>query len=440
MGNTILLADKSITIQKIVELTFSDDQFEIRCVNDGQSALEAIPQIRPDIILADISLPVRSGYEICEILRTSPEYATFAQTPVILLAGIYETMDEERAKAVEERVREVGANDFLSKPFDPQLLTTKVKDLISIFSPPIQATQDAVSKPKDIFAESLHPEEDTITGPMSEISGEAYDTEKTMMLPGPPDFSNNMFAEAPPFPDVYIVSVSTMSEPVFEESEIHSPPQINEVVEEGAPSMEFSDASFSGREEPEFTFDTPDETVASREMFFTPQSGEPLFDAPAEDRTAPQPSMIVPEGDEPFGDVFGESPENAQWNTSASEEDSPFGLPEPPPAPAVKEELIQEVQEALAPVADVENTGPLTIPPEILWTSQPIETPLVEEHVEELPKEELEEIDSSAEVSSSFRENTWSRERSLSGERTAEELFGSETAAETVPAVEESRA
>jgi hypothetical protein len=202
--------------------------------------------------------------------------------------------------------------------------------------------------------------------------------------------------------------------------------------------MEFSDASFSGREEPEFTFDTPDETVASREMFFTPQSGEPLFDAPAEDRTAPQPSMIVPEGDEPFGDVFGESPENAQWNTSASEEDSPFGLPEPPPAPAVKEELIQEVQEALAPVADVENTGPLTIPPEILWTSQPIETPLVEEHVEELPKEELEEIDSSAEVSSSFRENTWSRERSLSGERTAEELFGSETAAETVPAVEES--
>ena len=199
MGNTILLADKSITIQKIVELTFSDDQYEIRCVNDGQSALEAIPQVRPDIILADISLPVRSGYEICEILRTNPEYASFAQTPVILLAGIYETMDEERAKAVEEKVREVGANDLLSKPFDPQLLTTKVKDLMSIFAPPSESTQEVVSNTQDIFAESLHPEEDTITGPMSEISGEAYDTEKTMMLPGPPIFSTNMFAEAPPF-------------------------------------------------------------------------------------------------------------------------------------------------------------------------------------------------------------------------------------------------
>ncbi|HSE40536.1 MAG TPA: response regulator [Acidobacteriota bacterium] len=447
MGNTILLADKSITIQKIVELTFSDDQFEIRCVNDGQSALEAIPQIRPDIILADISLPVRSGYEICEILRTSPEFASFAQTPVILLAGIYETMDEERARAVEEKVREVGANDLLSKPFDPQLLTTKVKDLISVFSPPMQSTQEAVTKTQDIFAESLHPEEDTITGPMHEMSGESYDTEKTMMLPGPPIFSNNMFAEAPPFEmgeadldqeTVNIGSVSPTSEPIFEEAELQSAPPASEVAEESAPSMEFSDSSFSGREESEFSFESPDETAASREMFFVPQGGEPVFDAPAEDRTAPQPSMIVPEGDEPFGDVFGESPETAQWNTSASEEDSPFGLPEPPPAPPVQEELVQEVQEALSPVADVENTGPLTIPPEILWTSQPVETPLVEEHVEEPAKEELEEIDSSAEVNSSFRENTWSRERSLSGERTAEELFGSEISAETVPAVEES--
>ena len=449
MGNTILLADKSITIQKIVELTFSDDQYEIRCVNDGQSALEAIPQIRPDIILADISLPVRSGYEICEILRTNPEYASFAQTPVILLAGIYETMDEERAKAVEEKVREVGANDLLSKPFDPQLLTTKVKDLMSIFAPPIQSTQEVVSKTQDIFAESLHPEEDTITGSISEISGEAYDTEKTMMLPGPPIFSANMFAEAPPFEaeadleqeTVNIDSVTPMNEPIFEDDLV---PPTSEQPE--APQMEFNEPAFTTHEEPEFTFDSSDATIINRDALLMPQGGEPIgepiFDASRDDQnTVPQPAVILPE-DEPFGDVFGESPETAQWTTTASEEDSPFGLPEPPPPPPAP---VEEVQQELAPVADVENTGPLTIPPEALWIVGQNETPQVEEQIEESieepveePKEEIEELDSSSEVNATFGENTWSRERSLAGERTAEELFDGEPVADSVPSVEES--
>src|SRR5262249_14498514 len=125
MGNTILLADKSVTIQKIVELTFADDDYTIKCVNDGQTALETIPQISPSIILTDISLPGKSGYELCHALRTDPALVAFANVPVILLAGIYETMDEERAKQVQDRVREVGANDLLSKPFDPQALTAK---------------------------------------------------------------------------------------------------------------------------------------------------------------------------------------------------------------------------------------------------------------------------------------------------------------------------
>src|SRR3990172_979302 len=126
MGNTILLADKSITIQKIVELTFADEKYVIQSVSDGQAALDLIPEVRPDLVLADISLPIRSGYDVCEALRTNPAYRAFAQTPVILLAGIYETMDEDRLRQVEERVREVRANGFLSKPFDPQLLTVKV--------------------------------------------------------------------------------------------------------------------------------------------------------------------------------------------------------------------------------------------------------------------------------------------------------------------------
>jgi hypothetical protein len=78
----------------------------------------------------------------------------------------------------------------------------------------------------------------------------------------------------------------------------------------------------------------------------------------------------------------------------------------------------------------------------VLWTGGVAETPQVEEPIEqnvfEEQKEELEEIDSSAEVKTTFGENTWSRERSLAGEQTAEELFESESAHATVPAVEES--
>jgi len=61
MGHTILLADKSITIQKIVELTFADEDYVIKSFADGQAAIDAIPQLQPDLILADISLPGRNG-------------------------------------------------------------------------------------------------------------------------------------------------------------------------------------------------------------------------------------------------------------------------------------------------------------------------------------------------------------------------------------------
>lgn len=433
MGNKVLLADKSITIQKIVELTFSDDQYEIHCVNDGQAALEAIPQVRPDIILADISLPVKSGYELCETLRKDPAFAEFARTPVILLAGIYETMDEERARAVEERVREVGASDLLSKPFDPQLLTTKVKELMANSAPAY--VDDSVSRTQDIFAETMEPDT-TLTAPPSEMEQEP-DTEKTMMLPGPPAFSSNVFAEAPPFepsdvdlqqPTVKLDSATPMTEPIFEEAELQSLPDVPETAEEAAPSIDFNDSSFIPREEPEFSFEGSEETLVSRDALFATQAEEPAFQ-PAEDQsTIPQPPVIAPEVDEPFGDVFEAPPEASAWSgASTSEEDSPFGVPEPPPVP------VQEVEEpAPVPMAkDAETTGPLRIPPELQW-SEPAETSTVEE-----PKEEMEELEQESEMTPVFGEDTWSRERSLAGERTAEELFESEPSQDTVPAVEE---
>jgi CheY-like chemotaxis protein len=121
MGKKILLADDSITIQKVIELTFSDEDFEVVTVGNGRLAVERVPEVRPDLVLCDIIMPEKDGYEVCEFIKKTP--AT-AHIPVLLLTGAFEPFDQERAARV-------GCDGFLAKPFEPQTLIAKVKDLLS---------------------------------------------------------------------------------------------------------------------------------------------------------------------------------------------------------------------------------------------------------------------------------------------------------------------
>ena len=117
----LLLADDSLTIQKVVNLTFSDEGFHVETVGDGDSALAAIRDTRPDIVLADVNMPGADGYSICEILRRDE---TTRQIPVILLVGSFEPFNEERAELV-------GANAFLTKPFQSiRQLIAQVNELL----------------------------------------------------------------------------------------------------------------------------------------------------------------------------------------------------------------------------------------------------------------------------------------------------------------------
>ena len=120
MPKKILLADDSLTIQKVVELTFSDSGYELVCVSNGQKALEHIQQDRPDLVLADVVMPEKNGYEVCEAIKSSP--AT-ARIPVILLSGTFEPFDRERAERI-------GADAIVSKPFDSQQLIAQVELLL----------------------------------------------------------------------------------------------------------------------------------------------------------------------------------------------------------------------------------------------------------------------------------------------------------------------
>jgi CheY-like chemotaxis protein len=121
MSKKILLADDSITIQKVIELTFSDEDFDVVTVGNGRLALEKLPEVRPDIVLCDIIMPEKDGYEVCEQVKSDP--AT-AHIPVLLLTGAFEPFDQERAARA-------GYDGSLAKPFEPETLIAKVKDLLA---------------------------------------------------------------------------------------------------------------------------------------------------------------------------------------------------------------------------------------------------------------------------------------------------------------------
>src|SRR5499427_10824117 len=121
MSKKILLADDSLTIQKVVELTFSDSDYQLVCVSNGQRALERIRDDRPDLILADVVMPEKNGYEVCEAIKASP---STARIPVVLLSGTFEPFDRDRAERL-------GCDAIVSKPFDSQQLLRQVEQLLS---------------------------------------------------------------------------------------------------------------------------------------------------------------------------------------------------------------------------------------------------------------------------------------------------------------------
>jgi CheY-like chemotaxis protein len=106
-GRKLLLADDSITIQKVVALTFADEGVEVVTVGDGREAIEKLQGPAPDIVLADVFMPEVNGYEVCRYIKQN---AKLNHIPVMLLVGSFEPFDEVEA-------RRVGADDILTKPF-----------------------------------------------------------------------------------------------------------------------------------------------------------------------------------------------------------------------------------------------------------------------------------------------------------------------------------
>jgi CheY-like chemotaxis protein len=124
MSIKILVADDSITIQKVIGIIFGGDEYSLTVVDNGKTAVEKAREINPDILLIDALMPGMTGYEVAEQVRSTPALAT---KPILILTGSFEPFDEEKAK-------KCGADDFIAKPFESQQIIAKVKELLELGS------------------------------------------------------------------------------------------------------------------------------------------------------------------------------------------------------------------------------------------------------------------------------------------------------------------
>jgi len=105
----ILVADDNSNIQKMVGLALKDAGIDVVAVGNGEAAVRKIADVRPDLVLADVFMPVRNGYEVCQFVKMD---SSLSHIPVILLVGAFDPLDEQEAQRV-------GADGVLKKPFIP---------------------------------------------------------------------------------------------------------------------------------------------------------------------------------------------------------------------------------------------------------------------------------------------------------------------------------
>jgi CheY-like chemotaxis protein len=145
MRQTILLADDSPTIQRLVNQTFVDTRFDIVTVNNGDAAVRKFDEIEPDVVLTDIYMPGKNGYEVCAHVRG---HATLSDTPVILLVGAFDAFDEATATRA-------GAAAHITKPFEPRALV----ELVTSAAPKTARVRKSSSKDQPAkFEEAAKPE------------------------------------------------------------------------------------------------------------------------------------------------------------------------------------------------------------------------------------------------------------------------------------------
>jgi CheY-like chemotaxis protein len=152
MSKTLLLADDSVTIQKVVGISLASEDLTLVTVDNGDDAIRRAAEIRPDVVLADVVMPGKNGYEVCAALKADPD---LQHIPVLLLTGTFEAFDESRAQSV-------GAAGHIAKPFEAQALVSEVYRLLAEAAAPAPAAQAPVeTTPPDESLTAINPNDDS---------------------------------------------------------------------------------------------------------------------------------------------------------------------------------------------------------------------------------------------------------------------------------------
>jgi len=305
MAKKILLADDSITIQKVVRITLADGDYELITVDNGDDALARAKELSPDLVLADVVMPGKNGYQVCETIKADPQ---LRHIPVLLLAGSFEGFDEMKGA-------QIGADGHIIKPFESQTLISKVEELLAKAPaapppqteapPPLeQLPPEPAAQPEAQLPEaSLEPEaalpqdEPPVTEPFPAVEPEQP------AEPAPPETplpqAQEEFQAPPPLPDTEMQVQEPVAEP-------EAPPDLEDL---------WAQASF---EEDSVPPPPAEDIFAEPESQAEPvEPSERAAEAMVEEPAPPEP--VLREEQEPVAETFPEPEEAATTEEMTTE-------------------------------------------------------------------------------------------------------------------------
>jgi len=337
VARIVLFADDSPTIQKKALGILKGQGFEVETVSNGVAAIKRLAVIHPSVVLADVSMPGRDGYEVCEFVKKSPEHYL---VPVLLVASDMEPYDDARGA-------QVGANGIIKKPFEAQDLINIVEKFAEEFEVATAAAAAPVIEPPS----PPEPPREYV------FSGEEPDQMPTVVQPVTPDFSaaseGVAFAEPTEEPLGYSYSPS----PAEIEGSFPPPQVEGGAVPEPTPPSEFYIDTFPAPEPQSASVEEPPLVIE-----------EPL--APGSFAPPPPP----PEAQEPA--IF-EGSEAAPPAPPAQEPVILEGSEAPPPEPVFIEDRWEQAPEPPSS-SDVIRTMIFRAPAEIaepVWKDETVPAP-----------------------------------------------------------------
>ena len=147
---TVYFIDDSATMREVIKIAFRRESINVVACADAASALAQFDENPPDLVITDVIMPDQDGYSVCSQVKQNPQ---FAKTPVILMSGVVN-------KSVADRAVAVQADELVRKPFQPQELISRVKNLIGHGAPALQQPSErpmAVPSLSSLFAAPAAP-------------------------------------------------------------------------------------------------------------------------------------------------------------------------------------------------------------------------------------------------------------------------------------------